>query len=60
LPVASFLSMSLSPGDVTDRQPERDAMIAATALVHGLTVVSRNIADFRATGVALLNPWNPA
>ena len=35
-------------------------MIAATALVHGLTVVTRNVADFRATGVALLNPWDPA
>ena len=33
-------------------------MIAATALVHGLTVVTRNEADFSATGAALLNPWN--
>ena len=32
-------------------------MIAATALVHGLTVVTRNTADFVAIGVALLNPW---
>lgn len=36
---------------------ERDALIAATALVHGLTVVTRNTADFAATGVALLDPW---
>ena len=36
---------------------ERDAIIAATALVHGMTVVTRNVDDFKTTGVALLNPW---
>jgi len=35
----------------------RDALIAATALVHGMTVVTRNVKDFKDTGVALLNPW---
>lgn len=35
----------------------RDALIAATALVHGMTVVTRNVRDFKDTGVALLNPW---
>lgn len=34
-----------------------DAMIAATARVHGLTVVTRNVADFNALGVAVLNPF---
>lgn len=34
-----------------------DAMIAATAKVHGLTVVTRNVADFKAFGVPLLNPF---
>ena len=34
-----------------------DAMIAATAKVHGLTVVTRNGADFKAFGVPLLNPF---
>jgi predicted nucleic acid-binding protein len=37
----------------------RDALIAATALVHGMTVVTRNVKDFKDTGVALLNPWLP-
>ena len=34
-----------------------DAMIAATAVVHGLTVVTRNVADFKAFGVLVLNPF---
>ena len=34
-----------------------DAMIAATAKIHGLTVVTRNLADFKAFGVPLLNPF---
>jgi predicted nucleic acid-binding protein len=34
-----------------------DALIAATALVHRMTVVTRNVADFAPTGVAVLNPW---
>jgi hypothetical protein len=42
---------------VPDRRPERDALIAATALVHHLTVVTRNVADFEPMGVELLNPW---
>jgi hypothetical protein len=42
---------------VPDPCSHRDAMIAATALVHGMTVVTRNVADFEATGVALINPW---
>jgi hypothetical protein len=42
---------------VPDRKSDRDALIAATALVHGMTVVTRNVADFAAIGVALLDPW---
>ena len=38
-------------------KPFRDGLIAATALVHSLVVVTRNLADFEATGVPLLNPW---
>ena len=45
---------------VPDRRSERDALIAATALVHGLRVVTRNTEDFKATGVELFNPWERA
>lgn len=40
-----------------DRRAERDALIAATALVHGMVVVTRNLSDFVPMGVATLDPW---
>ena len=43
---------------VPDRRSDRDALIAATALVHSMTVVTRNVSDFVATGVAIVNPWD--
>lgn len=42
---------------VPDPRPERDAFIAATALVRGLTVATRNTADFEKFGVPIVNPW---
>lgn len=42
---------------VPNPRPVRDGLIAATALVHGLTVVTRNLADFQHCGVTLINPW---
>lgn len=45
---------------VPDPRPERDAYIAATADVHGMTVVTRNLTDFAPTGVAAFNPWTAA
>lgn len=45
---------------VPDPRSERDAMIAATAIEHGFTVVTRNTQDFVNTGVSLLNPWHSA
>jgi len=42
---------------VPDPQDDRDSLIAATALVHGMTVVTRNVSDFAHTGVKTLNPW---
>ena len=43
--------------NVPETQPERDGLLAATALVHGLTLVTRNVSDFQGIGVTLLNPW---
>jgi len=43
--------------NVPDPRAERDALIAATALIHGMTLVTRNTSDFAPTGVATINPW---
>ena len=43
---------------VPNPRSDRDALIAATALVHGLTVATRNVAHFERTGVSVVNPWN--
>ncbi|MFY9791151.1 MAG: PIN domain-containing protein, partial [Candidatus Sulfotelmatobacter sp.] len=42
---------------VPNPRSDRDALIAATALVHGLTVATRNVADFERTSVGVINPW---
>ena len=58
LPVTTEIALCCARLNVPDPKPYRDGLIAATALVHGLTVVTRNEGDFSATGAALLNPWN--
>ena len=58
LPVDTAVALRCARLHVPDRRGESDALIAATALVHGMTVVTRNVADFRPTGVALINPWD--
>ncbi len=57
LPVDTAVAQRCARLHVPDKHGERDALIAATALVHGMTVVTRNVADFKPTGVALVNPW---
>jgi predicted nucleic acid-binding protein len=58
LPVDAEVAVRCAPLHVPDMRSERDALIAATALVHGMTVVTRNAGDFQVTGVTLLNPWD--
>ena len=57
LPVDTAVAQQCATLHVPDPRSDRDALIAATALVHGMTVVTRNVDDFKPTGVALLNPW---
>lgn len=58
LAIDSAVALRCARLHVPDPRPEGDALIAATALVHGMTVVTRNVGDFAAMGVALLNPWD--
>jgi len=60
LPVDTAVAQRCARLHVPDKRGERDALIAATALVHGMTVVTRNVADFKPTGVNILNPWEKA
>src|SRR5690625_3462044 len=58
LPVDERTAITAAALHVPDPLPEMDALIAATALVHDLTLVTRNTKDFLRTDVRLLNPWD--
>jgi predicted nucleic acid-binding protein len=57
LPIDEQVALRCARLHVPDPRKERDALIAATALAHGMTVVTRDIADFAPTGVPLFDPW---
>lgn len=57
IPIDTPIAQCCAGLHIPDPRSERDALIAATAIVHGMTVVTRNITDFESTGVKLLNPW---
>lgn len=56
--VDSEIALCCSKLHVPNPQSERDALIAATAIVYDMTVITRNIKDFQATGVRLINPFD--
>ena len=57
LPVDVPIARRSAALHVPDPRPVRDALIAATALVHGLTLVTRNVVGFEPTAVKVLDPW---
>jgi predicted nucleic acid-binding protein len=52
------IMLRCAPLHVPRTRAYRDSLIAATALVHGMTVVTRNEKDFIPMGVRVLNPWS--
>ena len=57
LPVDPAVALTCARLHVPDPRPERDALIAATAIVHRMAVVTGNVADFEKTPVEVINPW---
>jgi predicted nucleic acid-binding protein len=57
LPIDTAVARRCAGLHLPNPRSERDALVAATALVHRLTVATRNVNDFRSTGVPVINPW---
>lgn len=60
LPVDVAVARCAAGLQVPNSRPIYDTLIAATALVHDMTVVTRNVGEFQGTGIAVLNPWDAA
>lgn len=58
LPVDTSVALECAKLHVPDPSAERDALIAATARVHAMTIVTRNMADFESMGVQVFDPWS--
>ena len=57
LPIDTVVARRCAKLHVPNPCSERDALVAATALVYGMTVATRNVNDFASTGVQIFNPW---
>ena len=57
-PIDTTIALRCARLQIPNPCAERDSLIAATALVHGMTLVTRNEADFAKTGVMIFNPWH--
>lgn len=57
LPVSQEVAITSAGFHVPDPKPAMDMLIAATSMVHGLILVTRNVADFDVSGLKILNPW---
>ncbi len=58
LSIDTAVALQCAKLHIPDPRSDRDALIAATAIVHSLTVITRNTSDFLETGCKLINPWN--
>ena len=57
IPIDDAVATRCAHLHIPDRRNEVDALIAATAIIHGLTVVTRNVKDFEGTGAIIVDPW---
>lgn len=58
LPIDTVVARRCARLHVPNPSPSMDSLIAATALVHSMALVTRNVADFQSVGVKLINPWD--
>lgn len=59
LPIDEPVAIACAALHLPDPRPERDVLIGATAIVHDLTMVTRNTRDFASFPLRLVNPWQP-